>query len=781
MPLTPDVQVAIQSWKEVALGDIQSELDKYSLEIVDNQKLTLQGRKKLAEQTKDFRKQPDDRKLAEVKTLLKAYQQEIDQMTHRMKATESAYLELYSQIGQVPDPVPLLDQLMSENERLGQIELLESENKLLRKELTEAVRSLSKAKSQESQTTKMKARLEQLESQMETQVKTKVSEKVAEIRKETEDVIQHLKDREVTLQKQVNTANRTLAQLQSSQDSVQAQVMDKYQSYDESTLARLAEMDIIQSELDRANGRIISLQSTNDQLKRDLARVLPQEGEETTDSTSDPLAATIELQQTVGYLNQEVDRLKRELAGREKAAASLPQMEGQLKSKDAEINRLQAQMQQYDDYPSLKRELEVMKAVEFSLSSWDAPDTRTSESTNEAQQLSVNDSLEKILLETNKRLQSEATHLKNELMDRRQEYEQIDRELAQTKHQLAEKNTLVASLEDDLMKIQEPDSTDPFTSFSPMGSAGPNSPARGGTDQGSLGLSKGQTLASSTPLVRSVASPTVSRNPSLSALSVSGGGGRSSMDLTVGNNATNKSPMIQIIAGQRDRLKQRVHELENDVVRAKSEMADLKIELSTLKEDNIKLYEKIRYMQTYQTDPSQFHQTTVDVSGQRSDAQLSNRQQRAANHMSYNANNSSLIDDEESGFEMAPYGRSCGEGLLGSSDSNSKGSTCGQRSGKSVMSTVTRKYREIYEAAKNPFEIFQQQESMRHYRSLNAADRATLNLGRLLLTNKVGRIFLIVYTLCLHLYVTFMVYRGMTAHETNCDQVKVTYPTSPDA
>ncbi|RKP35423.1 CASP C terminal-domain-containing protein, partial [Dimargaris cristalligena] len=671
---------------EVALGDIQSELDKYSLEIVDNQKLTLQGRKKLAEQTKGkyFRKQPDDRKLAEVKTLLKAYQQEIDQMTHRMKATESAYLELYSQIGQVPDPVPLLDQLMSENERLGQIELLESENKLLRKELTEAVRSLSKAKSQESQTTKMKARLEQLESQMETQVKTKVSEKVAEIRKETEDVIQHLKDREVTLQKQVNTANRTLAQLQSSQDSVQAQVMDKYQSYDESTLARLAEMDIIQSELDRANGRIISLQSTNDQLKRDLARVLPQEGEETTDSTSDPLAATIELQQTVGYLNQEVDRLKRELAGREKAAASLPQMEGQLKSKDAEINRLQAQMQQYDDYPSLKRELEVMKAVEFSLSSWDAPDTRTSESTNEAQQLSVNDSLEKILLETNKRLQSEATHLK--LMDRRQEYEQIDRELAQTKHQLAEKNTLVASLEDDLMKIQEPDSTDPFTSFSPMGSAGPNSPARGGTDQG----------------------------------------GRSSMDLTVGNNATNKSPMIQIIAGQRDRLKQRVHELENDVVRAKSEMADLKIELSTLKEDNIKLYEKIRYMQTYQTDPSQF-------------------------------------------------------GLLGSSDSNSKGSTCGQRSGKSVMSTVTRKYREIYEAAKNPFEIFQQQESMRHYRSLNAADRATLNLGRLLLTNKVGRIFLIVYTLCLHLYVTFMVYRGMTAHETNCDQVKVTYPTSPDA
>ncbi|KAJ3279127.1 hypothetical protein HK104_001725, partial [Borealophlyctis nickersoniae] len=56
---------------DINLTKLQRELDVQGLEIIDNQKESLQSRKKLAEQTRDFKKVPDDEKLKEFKNLLK--------------------------------------------------------------------------------------------------------------------------------------------------------------------------------------------------------------------------------------------------------------------------------------------------------------------------------------------------------------------------------------------------------------------------------------------------------------------------------------------------------------------------------------------------------------------------------------------------------------------------------------------------------------------------------------------------------------------------------------
>ncbi|KAJ1966666.1 hypothetical protein H4R34_006484, partial [Dimargaris verticillata] len=46
------VQTAVQHWQEVDLGQLQAGLDQHSLQVVDHQRQSLQGRKRLAEQTK---------------------------------------------------------------------------------------------------------------------------------------------------------------------------------------------------------------------------------------------------------------------------------------------------------------------------------------------------------------------------------------------------------------------------------------------------------------------------------------------------------------------------------------------------------------------------------------------------------------------------------------------------------------------------------------------------------------------------------------------------------
>lgn len=143
------------------MHELQKTLDKQGIEIVENQKENMVGRKKLAEQTRgeselfscsaswfgtclarerarsltsslltEFKKVSEEEKGPAFKTLLKgelssptrstpdeltppfalpAYQGEIDALTKRSKIAESSFLNVYKLLAEAPDPFPLLD------------------------------------------------------------------------------------------------------------------------------------------------------------------------------------------------------------------------------------------------------------------------------------------------------------------------------------------------------------------------------------------------------------------------------------------------------------------------------------------------------------------------------------------------------------------------------------------------------------------------------------------------------------------------------------------------
>jgi homeobox protein cut-like len=100
---------ALATWKDIKLQELQKTLDTQGIEIVDNQKESVLGRKQLADRTKEFKKIPDDEKLNSFKGLLKAYQTEIDSLTKRSKVSENAFLNVYKVLAEAPDPYPLLE------------------------------------------------------------------------------------------------------------------------------------------------------------------------------------------------------------------------------------------------------------------------------------------------------------------------------------------------------------------------------------------------------------------------------------------------------------------------------------------------------------------------------------------------------------------------------------------------------------------------------------------------------------------------------------------------
>ncbi|KAJ1979207.1 hypothetical protein H4R34_002918 [Dimargaris verticillata] len=531
----------------------------------------------------------------------------------------------------------------------------------------------------------------------------------------------------MSLQKQLSNANHKLGILQDSQNSAQAQAMQQFEAYDDTVTNRLAEVDVLQSELDRATSRIVGLQATNDRLKQEMVTLTASP----TVDTEAQLAERLELAQAKQFLDQEVIRLRQELSQRDATAAKVPQLEQNLAAKSQEVKRLHQQLSQFDDYDRVKRELAIMKVVEFSLTSWDHDD----EEGNTTESLPKDQSLEKLLLTQNKRLQSDLTTCKNALSDTERRHQDAATEIQALAQRLAEREQLVKKLEEDLTSLQGNDHShsevnSPRLSASHFASPTPTA----------------STLATSSPL---------SQVPRVG----------SQVSLSDGHGSTAKNPMVQIVTGQRDRLKARVYGLEKDIETYKGEIADLKAEIGTLKQDNIQLYEKIRYMQTYQTG-NLAQQTTVNMP-----AATSTHVTRRGPTTPFDG----IVDDDlQDGSQSSGSGSWLSSRQLLGQGSQTHGTKAG-----TVLGAVTHKYRELYEAAKNPFAVFRERESQRHYRTLNPADKATLHLGKLLLTNKLGRTFLFGYTLFLHVYVTFLLYRSMTYQDGQCDTLKAETPIGP--
>ncbi|KAL2917564.1 hypothetical protein HK105_202849 [Polyrhizophydium stewartii] len=150
---------AMRAWEKLGFAQLQRELDAQGLAVIENQNQAAAARKRLAEETREFKKVPDEEKLKEFKNLLK----EIDSMTKRSKFAETSFLTLYKQLSDMPDPAPLIASALDQTKQLAQVATLQAENRRLRDELATQQAQLAASKSAESSIGSLKQRLSKYE------------------------------------------------------------------------------------------------------------------------------------------------------------------------------------------------------------------------------------------------------------------------------------------------------------------------------------------------------------------------------------------------------------------------------------------------------------------------------------------------------------------------------------------------------------------------------------------------------------------------------------------
>ncbi|XP_070422471.1 homeobox protein cut-like 1 isoform X11 [Equus przewalskii] len=411
--MAANVGSMFQYWKRFDLQQLQRELDATATVLANRQDESEQSRKRLIEQSREFKKNTPEDLRKQVAPLLKSFQGEIDALSKRSKEAEAAFLNVYKRLIDVPDPVPALElgqQLQVKVQRLHDIE---TENQKLRETLEEYNKEFAEVKNQEVTIKALKEKIREYEQTLKNQAETIALEKEQKLQNDFAEKERKLQETQMSTTSKLEEAEHKVQTLQTALEKTRTELFDLKTKYDEEITAKADEMEMIMTDLERANQRAEVAQREAETLREQLSSAnhslqlasqiqkapdVEQAIEVLTRSSLEVELAAKERE--IAQLVEDVQRLQASLSKlRENSASQISQLEQQLSAKNSTLKQLEEKLKGQADYEEVKKELNILKSMEF------APSEGAG--TQDASK-----PLEVLLLEKNRSLQSENAALR---------------------------------------------------------------------------------------------------------------------------------------------------------------------------------------------------------------------------------------------------------------------------------------------------------------------------------------------------------------------------------
>ncbi|XP_072609050.1 homeobox protein cut-like 1 isoform X8 [Vulpes vulpes] len=409
--MAANVGSMFQYWKRFDLQQLQRELDATATVLANRQDESEQSRKRLIEQSREFKKNTPEDLRKQVAPLLKSFQGEIDALSKRSKEAEAAFLNVYKRLIDVPDPVPALDlgqQLQLKVQRLHDIE---TENQKLRETLEEYNKEFAEVKNQEVTIKALKEKIREYEQTLKNQAETIALEKEQKLQNDFAEKERKLQETQMSTTSKLEEAEHKVQSLQTALEKTRTELFDLKTKYDEEITAKADEIEMIMTDLERANQRAEVAQREAETLREQLSSAnhslqLASQIQKAPDVAIEVLTRSsleVELaakEREIAQLVEDVQRLQASLTKlRENSASQISQLEQQLSAKNSTLKQLEEKLKGQADYEEVKKELNILKSMEF------APSEGTG--TQDASK-----PLEVLLLEKNRSLQSENAALR---------------------------------------------------------------------------------------------------------------------------------------------------------------------------------------------------------------------------------------------------------------------------------------------------------------------------------------------------------------------------------
>ncbi|XP_053176703.1 cut-like homeobox 1b isoform X1 [Scomber japonicus] len=396
-----------QYWKRFDLQQLQKELDATATQLANRQDESEQSRKKLIDLSREFKKNTPEDLRKQVAPLLKSFQGEIDALSKRSKEAEAAFLNVYKKIIDVPDPVPVLELAQQLQLKLQRMHDIETENTKLRETLEDYNKEFAEVKNQEVTIKALKEKIREYEQSLKNQAENLAQEKQLQLHNDYAEKERKLQESQDSMSSRLEEAEHKAQSLQTALETTQAELFDLKTKYDEESTAKADEIEMVMTDLERANQRAEAAQREAESLREQLSlsnqsqqlgsptKADPDTEQAVEVASHSSLEAELRAKEReTAQLVEDVQRLQASLTKlRETTSSQITQLEQQLSSKTAVLKELEEKLQKQADYEEVKKELSILKSMEFGTSD------------------SVQDSskpLEVLLLERNRSLQSES-------------------------------------------------------------------------------------------------------------------------------------------------------------------------------------------------------------------------------------------------------------------------------------------------------------------------------------------------------------------------------------
>ncbi|XP_043924564.1 homeobox protein cut-like 2 isoform X2 [Protopterus annectens] len=360
--MAANVGSMFQYWKKFDLRRLQKELNSLATELATRQEETEHSHKHLIELSREFKKNIPEDIREMVAPVLKSFQAEVIALSKRSKEAESAFLSIYKQLIQAPDPVPVLGAAHSLEERLQQLHGSDPENHTL-KELSKCWRKHLDLHSTEEQSETSPAGITTTEESHHFNLSSKaLSTKSLALKNEAEKE-KGLQETQITLAARLGEAEEKIRVLHSALKTTQTELLDLRCKYDKEAASKADEVEMIMTNLEKANQRAEAAQREVESLREQLS----------SEKSDYSLCSGSRMETVLAVKEREVIRLLKEVQHlqvalqelEETSANQISELERQLALKTEAIEKLEEKLHSQSDYEEIKTELSILKAMKL--------------------------------------------------------------------------------------------------------------------------------------------------------------------------------------------------------------------------------------------------------------------------------------------------------------------------------------------------------------------------------------------------------------------------------
>ncbi|XP_048370176.1 homeobox protein cut-like 2 isoform X3 [Sphaerodactylus townsendi] len=359
----------------------QKELNSVASELAARQEESEHSHKHLIELSREFKKNVPEEVREMVAPVLKSFQAEVVALSKRSKEAEAAFLTVYKQLIQVPDPTPFLETARSLESCLQQLHCPENPPLKVLNRQWKKNSEISCPKEQREGAPL--AGLAGPEGAKLTSVNSKALLTETLLQRNEAEKQKGLQEAQITLAARLGEAEEKITVLHSALKATQTELVDLRCKYDEEAASKTDEVAMIMTNLEKANQRAETAQREVESLREQLASVnsslrlaccSPQGP--SGDKVNYNLCPGPRLEAALAAKDREILRLLKEIQHlqtsmqelEESSANQIADLERQLAAKNEAIEKLEDKLRAQSDYEEIKTELSILKAMKLASS-----------------------------------------------------------------------------------------------------------------------------------------------------------------------------------------------------------------------------------------------------------------------------------------------------------------------------------------------------------------------------------------------------------------------------